>query len=121
MTQTIAVDFDGVLHRYSQGWRDGSIYDVPMEGALDGVRQLQEQYAVFVLTSREPEDVALKLIEWGLPAVSDRSPWPNFWEARDLILVTNRKLPALAYLDDRAVRFVDWESVPRHLENLELT
>jgi len=29
---TIAVDFDGVIHQYSKGWEDGSIYDKPVKG-----------------------------------------------------------------------------------------
>jgi hypothetical protein len=31
----------------------------------------------------------------------------KFWDDHDKILVTNRKLPALAYVDDRAVRFMN--------------
>src|SRR5690606_42044179 len=44
--KTVAVDFDGVIHAYSRGWQDGSIYDEPVPGAVDGLRQLMEQYAV---------------------------------------------------------------------------
>ncbi|WP_171108624.1 hypothetical protein, partial [Streptomyces sp. N502] len=31
-----------------------------------------------------------------------------FWNVRGLLLVTDRKFPAVAYLDDRAVHFTDW-------------
>ena len=29
--KTIAVDFDGVIHKYSKGWQGGEIYDEPVE------------------------------------------------------------------------------------------
>ncbi|MFG2963558.1 hypothetical protein ACGFZS_09740 [Streptomyces sp. NPDC048288] len=126
---TIAVDFDGVIHQYSRGWQDGSIYDPPMPGALDGLRTLMEGDAVFIFTTREPEQVAAWLTEHGLATTTDdRCPCPNglyripdecstckgsgyltFWNQRGQLLVTNRKLAAVAYLDDRAVRFTDWD------------
>lgn len=28
--KTIVFDFDGVIHRYSKGWQNGSIYDKPV-------------------------------------------------------------------------------------------
>lgn len=33
----------------------------------------------------------------------------KFWDRRDCVLVTNVKLPASVYLDDRGVRFTSWE------------
>lgn len=106
--KTIAVDFDGVIHAYSRGWQDGTIYDGPLPGALDAIRELQTRCAVFVHTSRSPEQVAEWLRSHGVDAVSDAAFDGAFWNRQDLVLVTNRKLAAVAYLDDRAVRFVDW-------------
>lgn len=42
----------------------------------------------------------------------------RFWNLRGQLLVTNRKLPANAYIDDRAVRFADWTSAMRDLGRL---
>ena len=37
--------------------------------------------------------------------------------ARRVLLVTDRKLPALAYIDDRAVRFTTWDQTMQELNN----
>jgi hypothetical protein len=34
------MDFDGVIHKYSKGWLDGSIYDEPMEGAKEQLAKI---------------------------------------------------------------------------------
>lgn len=113
---TIAVDFDGVIHRYSKGWQDGSIYDPPMPGAVEGLRALLARYAVFVFTTRRAAQVADWLGDLGFPVRVDGEPdCPEFWNARDVLLVANRKLAAVAYLDDRAVRFAGWPQALRSL------
>lgn len=104
---TIAVDFDGVIHAYSRGWADGSIYDPPLPGALDGLRRLLELDAVFVFTTRDIGQVATWLLGHGFNVrLGHDGP---FWNERGPLLVTNRKLAATAYLDDRAVKFIDWD------------
>lgn len=111
---TVAVDFDGVIHAYSRGWADGSIYDEPLPGALDGLRTLMQHAAVFIHTTREAEPVAGWLRAHDIRAHTEREmaaggePVGTFWNRQDIVLVTNRKLPAVAYLDDRAVRFTTW-------------
>jgi FMN phosphatase YigB (HAD superfamily) len=110
--KTIAVDFDGVIHKYSGGWRDGTIYDEPMAGAIEGIKQLQKEYAVFVFTTRDAMDVAEWLESHGIEAAADhRTNVDMFWNDQKVVLVTNRKLAAVAYLDDRAIRFKDWNLV----------
>lgn len=110
---TIAVDFDGVVHRYGRGWADGTIYDEPMPGALDGLRELMDAVPVFIHTTRDVSQVAEWLIGRQFNVrIGHDGP---FWNERGSLLVTNRKLAATAYLDDRAVRFLTWEQALRDL------
>lgn len=138
---TLAIDFDGVIHTYSKGWQDGTIYDPPMPGALNGLRTLMQEHAVFIFTAREPEQVMPWLELYGFDVTIDERcgrclgagggqeldagsrpagpAWEcdacngsgllTFWNLRGQLLVTNRKLAATSYLDDRAVRFVSWD------------
>jgi uncharacterized protein YabN with tetrapyrrole methylase and pyrophosphatase domain len=43
----------------------------------------------------------------------------QFWSVRDVVYVTGRKLPAVAYVDDRGVRFKNWNDVFEQLEHLD--
>ena len=36
----IAIDFDGVIHKNSKGFHDGTIYDEPIEGVIKGLDYL---------------------------------------------------------------------------------
>lgn len=115
---TIAVDFDGVVHAYSKGWQGGQIYDEPVPGAIDGLRALMERDAVYICTARAWLDpVAAWLNKHGVPALVDTSGETRLlWEERGRLLVTWFKLPATAYIDDRAIRFESW---PQTLADIE--
>lgn len=90
--KTLAIDFDGVIHAYSKGWEDGSIYDVPVEGTRDALRELASRYRLVVFTAREN--------------LAEVQPWLVAHELDEFIAeVTNHKPKAWAYLDDRGVRF----------------
>ena len=107
---TVAVDFDGVIHAYGNGWQDGSIYDGPVPGAFDALRKLQESYAVVIHTTRDPWQVGPWLAEkGGFTYVVDPGLSLQFWNEQGSLLVTNRKLPAVAYIDDRGIRFTSWD------------
>lgn len=111
----IAVDFDGVIHTYDKGWHDGTIYGDWMPGAAAGLRHLMSMYPVFIHTSRRPRQVAQWIHRTSRLRCVTRVPRGKpFWQRQDVLLVTNRKLPAFAYLDDRAIQFTDWETVLNH-------
>jgi hypothetical protein len=122
---TVAVDFDGVIHMYSRGWGDGTVYDDPMPGAFETIRMLQDTgIAVYVFTSRNVEQV----VEWwkkntSIAVIADDEVQENggpvqFWNETSVVLVSNRKLPAVAYLDDRAVVFESWSTALRQIMKL---
>jgi hypothetical protein len=119
---TVAVDFDGVIHDYKRGWQDGSIYGEFMPGAVAGLSRLMSEYAVFVHTTRNRHQVARWIEDrsgHGIECVTSVHllPWKRtFWNQRGVLLVTNRKLPAVAYIDDRGIRFTSWDQALADLD-----
>lgn len=48
----LCLDFDGVIHAYSRGWQDGSIYDSPVEGTGEMLLRYLAKYRVSIFSSR---------------------------------------------------------------------
>ncbi len=115
MTQkAIAVDFDGVIHKYSEGWHDGSIYDSPVEGSKKQLKRLVDKgYKVIIFTTRvNPEmgdsvEVENKKIEEWLTS-------NGFKQNIHYHKITALKPKATAYIDDRAIRFTNWEDISKY-------
>jgi len=120
--ETLVLDFDGCIHKYSEGWKDGSIYDAPVEGAFEAIGELLHRHdkAVVVMSTRSPQQIC----DWMNERLIEDFPeqgWfcsvlpPNtkFWNGGDdnlEVVVTDRKIPATAYIDDRAIKFTgDWQ------------
>jgi hypothetical protein len=100
--RTLLVDFDGVIHRYGWGWHDGTAYDIPFDGAKEGLEELERKgYEITIFSTRDAGQIRAWLKKWAFPQ------WP----------ITNQKLPAFAIIDDRAIRFVFWRQVIDDLEH----
>lgn len=96
--RTLAIDFDGVIHKYSLGFQGRTnAYDGPMEGAVEGLKILyNDGYILKIMSSRPKEVIYDWLEEYGIT---------------DLITeVTNDKIAAAMYIDDRGYYFRDWET-----------
>lgn len=94
--KTVVLDFDGVLHSYVSDWTGVEPQDDPVPGAQDFCRRLlSEGYKVAVVSTRcrEPQ---------GVQAVT---AWLVRHDFPMGLFVTCEKVPAVAYVDDRAVHF----------------
>lgn len=123
--RTIAIDFDGVIHQYSAGWGDGSVYDDPVAGAFEALHKLMGRFAVFIFTSRNTNQVAYWLAANGFNVTTDDTEFKHdrewngkFWDVPNVLLITNRKLGAEVYIDDRGLRFETWEQTLNDIERL---
>jgi hypothetical protein len=106
--KTIAVDFDGVLHRYSKGWQDGAIYDPPVEGAVEAFYKLiAAGFDIVVFTTRKDTKA---VASWMHKHFDFEKRIGHFWEPQ----ITNEKPLALAYIDDRGIRFTNWPDILKY-------
>lgn len=111
LAKTVAVDFDGVLHPYTDGWVGSTPADeMTNVGAAEFLRELKAQgYRVVVFSCRcdHPE---------GLIGTRD---WLERFDLMQYIDdITHLKPAAIAYVDDRAVTF-RWGEWGRCLEEIQ--
>lgn len=94
MKKTIVFDFDGVIHKYSKGWQDGSIYDEPIEGIREVISKLHKEYTIFIVSSRCNE----------IKSKEEMIRWLDKYNI-EYDGLSNVKVPAIVYIDDRAITF----------------
>jgi len=94
--RVICLDFDGVIHKYSKGWQNGEIYDEPVQGTKEAIEHIMKNYNVVVSTAR--------------PKSQLRDVQEYIWKHLGIhLLVTNEKPCAEIYIDDRGLKFNNWE------------
>jgi len=56
--ETVSIDFDGVIHKYSKGFQGlDNAYDPPMEGAKESMQQLLDEGFVIKILSSRPKEI----------------------------------------------------------------
>jgi phosphoheptose isomerase len=102
----IGVDFDGVIHRCSKGYYDGTIYDEPVEGSYEALQSLSEKYTVIVYTCKARADRGLVNGKTGTQLVWEWLESNNL--SQFISKVTAEKPRAVAYIDDKSIKFNSW-------------
>jgi hypothetical protein len=105
--QTVAIDFDGVIHRYGKGWHDGTIYDEPVNGAIGSLARLHARYNIVIFTTRVNPDMRGSEIQ--MDRIIAWLGGHGFHQGEHYDEITHVKPPALAYIDDRALHFTAWD------------
>lgn len=109
INETIALDFDGVIHKSSKGVYDGSIYDEPVEGTENALKHLSSKYKLVIFSCRAREDRPLYDGKNGKTLIWE---WLKKYNLDVYITdVTDIKPRALFYIDDKGIFFKNWFDV----------
>lgn len=93
----VCLDFDGVIHAYERWTGKADIPNPPVKGIEGFMRELKELgYDIAVCSSRASEESGrIAIIQW----MKKYDLYKYVWCVSDV------KPPAVAYVDDRGVRF----------------
>ncbi|MFW6310828.1 MAG: hypothetical protein ACOC1K_01185 [Nanoarchaeota archaeon] len=110
----IMIDFDGVIHSYHEGFKDGTIYGYVIDGAKEFIDELRKNHQIVIFTTRASKGNNPNYKE----AIKDIGYWLN---ENDIYFdfITGDKLPAIIYIDDNAIRFENnWKEIKDKIKSL---
>jgi len=98
----IMIDFDGVIYDYD-GWNDGKLINGPIPVAIELIKDLKNDgFEIVIFTSRASENGNQNPTSEEL--INDMKIWLKKYDI-PYDYITSEKLPALVYIDDRALNF----------------
>lgn len=113
-SSVIAIDFDGVIHSFEYGFHDGTIYGTPIEGSVESIKKLSEKYKIIIYTTKAKPDRPLINGKTGTELVWE---WLSKYGLKEYISgITAEKPRAICYIDDKAIRFIDWNQTMNDLK-----
>lgn len=109
----LCLDFDGVIHSYTSGWKGADIIpDPPVPGSAEFIRKALKDFRVAVFSSRSNQPGGIDAMKaWcakHLPGVGEHAKHPSFLGE---IEWPTEKPAAFVTIDDRALCFNgNWDS-----------
>ena len=113
-TNQLAIDFDGVIHKSSKSFHDGTIYDDPVDGVEEALKQLSKDYILIIYTCKANPERPLIGGKTGIELIWD---WLRKYDL-DLYIgdIVYGKPNAKYYIDDKAIKFTSWNQVIREVD-----
>lgn len=107
------IDLDGTIHKYSKGYKDGTIYDDAFDGAKKVIEWLKRNaFEIVIFTSRASKENAKELGGNEKDQIKKVGIWLNK-QGIYFDKITAEKLPADFYIDDKAIHISNgnWNTV----------
>jgi len=112
-SDTLAIDFDGVIHDHNLGFHDGTVYGDPIPGAIEAIKKLSKKYKIVIFTCKANPKRPLINGKTGSELIWE---WLEKYDLKSCVKdVTYDKINALYYIDDKAISFNNWDSTLKHL------
>ncbi|GHU65037.1 hypothetical protein FACS189447_03260 [Spirochaetia bacterium] len=109
----VALDFDGVINSYKNGWKGDTETDDPVPGVADGILELLEggrSLVIYSTRAGSPE---------GKRTIYDYL-WSIIGGATERITISAEKPIATVYIDDRAITFDgNWKEIPGKIDKFK--
>lgn len=114
-SRILAIDFDGVIHNNHLGFHDGTIYGDIIKGSIESIKLLSKKYDIVIYTAKAKND---------RPLINGKTGTQLVWEWLDkhglkmfVKEVTAEKPRCLFYIDDKAIRFLNWNQTMNDIKN----
>ena len=120
--KTIVFDFDGVIHKGYEGWKDGTIYGKIDFSLLSYIKELMDDYYIVISSNRPAEQIVdyMTGLDCGIEFELFKKDLGNnmYWNKDNVIGVTNEKAVGILYVDDRGFEYHDLESLIKKIESI---
>jgi hypothetical protein len=112
----ICIDFDGVIHSYEHGWRNGEIYGTVTNGFFEWASVMKDHFTLVIYSSRSKDiNMQAKMYLWLMDRwhdwIASHSPIGDFIVYGDFEFA-HQKPSAFITIDDRCICFNgDWSAI----------
>jgi len=113
-SKVLAIDFDGVIHSNELGFHDGTVYGTPIKGVEKALKELSQRYTIIIHTSKANPKRPLINGKTGKELIWE---WLGKYNLSSYIKdITYDKINASYYIDDKAIKFTNWNSVTKKVK-----